>query len=234
MLRTLSPVNGDLSEVLTLLHNSARRWRTLRAVGEEWRDEDHSLGAFVRRLPPGGIMSMRGAPGPANRDPRWQMWIRRPDQARVEFGGAHQTRSIQITNRPRMWVALPNGQSHVDERRGGGRPELGPPGVLVETSSISAALDLGVVERTRMLGREAWAVRARPGEEDLRRQPGLLNPLVRGADDVKLVVDAERGVLLRLEAFLGGAPFYRVEMTEVAFDEDIADDVFAFPEGASA
>ena len=106
--------------------------------------------------------------------------------------------------------------------------------MLVEPASISAALDLGVVERTRMLGREAWAVRARPSEEELRRQPGLLNPLVRGADEVQLVVDAERGVLLRVEAFLGGGPFYRVEMTKVAFDEDIADDVFAFPEDDEA
>jgi hypothetical protein len=42
------------------------------------------------------------------------------------------------------------------------------------------------------------------------------------------LVDAERGVLLRLATFLDGEPFAIHEFVSVAFDEEIADDVFVF------
>ena len=38
-----------------------------------------------------------------------------------------------------------------------------------------------------------------------------------GADKVDLAVDAERGALLRSEAFLDGEPFRRLEVTEISF-----------------
>jgi outer membrane lipoprotein-sorting protein len=219
-------VNGDLPEVLYLLHGSQRRWKTLRAEGEEWRDEERSREAWARRRPRGGIVSVRGAPGPADRDPMWQLWIRRPDKARVEFGAAHRLRVTQITDGALTWMTLPNGEGRVHEQ--GGRPQLGPAGVLIETAGISAAFDLDVVGRTRALGRDAFTVRARPRIDDVRSGPRF-HPLVSGGDEVHLAVDAERGVLLRLEAILDGAPFYRLEMTEVGFDEELPDETFAFP-----
>ncbi len=213
-----------------LLHDSRRRWRTLRAEGHEWRDENRALEAFERSRPPGGVISMRGTPGPTrDGEPLWQLSICQPDRSRVEFGVSHDRRIAQITDGGRTWRTAPGGHGHVNEQRNGAKLQLGPLGLLVETAEISAALELEVAEPTRALGRKAFEVRARPRDRELRPRPGLFNPHMLGADHVQLVVDAERGVLLRVETFLGGEPFYRLEMTEVSFDEDIPDAVFAFP-----
>ncbi len=226
-------MNGDLGEVLALLHISSNRWRTLRAEGVEWRDEVRSLEAFSLRRPRGSVVSLSGTPGPADRDPRWQLWIRHPDKARVEFGGAHQTRITQIVDGARTWITMPGGLSRIHERRPGSPTQLGPATQLIETTAISAALALDVVGRTEILGREAFAVRAHPREQEVRPGPGF-HPLLNGGDEVQLAVDVERGVVLRMEAFLGGSAFYRVEFTELAFDEEIPDERFMFPEADEA
>ncbi len=74
-------MNGDLPEVLALLHISERRWHTLRAEGEEWQDNERAQEVFTRLRNPGGFFTMRGTPAPADRSSRWQVWIRKPDQA---------------------------------------------------------------------------------------------------------------------------------------------------------
>jgi outer membrane lipoprotein-sorting protein len=222
-------VNGDLPEVLTLLHTSRQRWRTLRAEGEEWRDERRSHEVFARLRRPGSVVAMRGSPGPAERDPRWRFWIRQPDQARVEYGGAHQTRFSQITDGHRRWFSLPDGRAMVEERQEGPRLQLGPVDVLVETAAVPAALVLDVSGRNRLLGRETLSVRGRAQDVDVRPGPGPFHPFLRVADEVRLEVDRERGIILRLEALLDGSPFHRLEMTEVAFDETLPEDVFVFP-----
>jgi hypothetical protein len=51
------------------------------------------------------------------------------------------------------------------------------------------------------------------------------------ADEVECAVDAERGVLLWKEQRMHGAPFRRVAMTSVAFDEDLDPALFEFPDG---
>ena len=81
----------ELAQVLELLHESGRRWRTLRAEGQEWVDEARAAEAFRRSTRPGSVLTLRGAPGPADRDPVWKAWLRQPDQSRVDFGGPHHT-----------------------------------------------------------------------------------------------------------------------------------------------
>ena len=56
----------------------------------------------------------------------------------------------------------------------------------------------------------------------------------RVADDYELLVDAERGVLLRVVARMGGREFAGEEATSVTFDGPLAEDMFAFapPPGA--
>ena len=54
-----------------------------------------------------------------------------------------------------------------------------------------------------------------------------------GADVVELAIDAERGALLRSEAFLDGEPFHRLEVTDIAFGPIPAETFeLALPEGA--
>ena len=221
-------MNGDLAQVLALLHTSGRRWQTLRAEGEEWQDDDRTPEVFARLRRPGSVMSIRGAPGPAERDPRWRLWVRRPDRARVEHGGAHGARFLEITNGSRRFASRPQGRNVIEDRSGA-RLGLRPAEVLVETAVLTAALELDVTGRGRVLGREVFTLQGRATNGDGPGRLEGLHPFVRVADGLRLEVDAERGVILRLEAILDGAPVHRVEMTDVAFDEDLAEQLFVIP-----
>ena len=61
-----------------------------------------------------------------------------------------------------------------------------------------------------------------------------LHPLGLGADEYELEVDADRGMLLRVEARFEGQAFSIVEATEVHFDPAFDTETFRFvaPEGA--
>jgi hypothetical protein len=57
--------------------------------------------------------------------------------------------------------------------------------------------------------------------------PWDADPLWWGADEFELVVDAERGVVLRLANRLEGEDFDALEVEEVHYDERFSEDVFA-------
>lgn len=219
----------DLHAVLALLYGSDTLWTTVRAEGEEWVDEEGSKEAFLRSVPPGAVVSSRGIPGPADRDPRWSVWVRQPGQSRADFGGAHQRRFLVIVDGDRVCASHPMGGGYrISEHHRGQTAGLGPAGDLLRPRHLLAALDLEVTGRSRLLGRAVIIVRGRPRPSTDRRGPG---PLM-GADEVELAVDEERGVLLRLEARFDGAPYRRIVVTTVAFDEDLDGALFAFPAGA--
>ena len=47
-----------------------------------------------------------------------------------------------------------------------------------------------------------------------------------GAEEYEAVVDAKRGVVLRLASRLGGEDFDALEVEEIRFDERLGEDVF--------
>lgn len=221
----------DLATVLTLLHESDRRWRTLRAEGDEWVDPERSREAFLRNVRtgpgPGRLMSSRGTPGPADRDPTWKVW-RDPPRFRADFGGPHQSRTLVIGDGRRVCASHPAvAHLRVTEQRD---PEvhLGPAGELLRPFVLPTVLHLSVEGGDHFLGRDVLVARGRPREDAERRGPGLF----LGADEVRFGVDAERGVLLWMEQRLDGAPYRRVSMTSVAFDEDLDPALFEFPDVA--
>ncbi len=218
----------DLPLVLTLLHESGKRWRTLRAEGEEWIDPERSTEVFLRSVRPGSIVSTRGAPGPDDRDPRWKLWARQPDRSRVDFGVGHGQRILVIADGNRMCSSIPFGGYRVSER-GEHDSSLGPAAPLVRPFALPTILDLEVLGRDVEVGRPVVVVGGRPRPDAEVRSRGL----TLGADELRLAVDVERGVLLRLESRYEGVPFRRLAMTDVAFDEELDDDLFAFPDDAT-
>lgn len=224
----LRPVADDLAVVLELLHAGDRRWRTLRAEGEEWVDGERARQAFLRSTPRGSPFDIQGPPDPVASDPRWKAWLRRPAQSRLDFGGPHGERHLVIADGDRICTSHPRAGYQIRSSRGG-RPDtfLGPVVGLLTPYVLPAALDLEVRGRARFLDRDAFVVRGRP--RGRMEMPQMW--ISRGADEVELGVDAERGAVLWLEHRFDGAPIRRVEMTEVAFDEDLDDDLFAFPAG---
>jgi hypothetical protein len=205
-------VGDDRGVVLDLLASADERWRTLRAEGRVWRDADLATSAFLRSVPPGSVTSRRGAPDPEGpeREDRWRLWVRQPDHARSEWDAAHGRRQVTVF--------------------AGDRPlahdELGPAAVLVGAAPLLGEVALDVRGRTQFLGRPVHVVHGTPRSGERRPGPAA-HRLGRGADEYELLVDAERGVLLRSEARIDGDPFLIVEATAVAFDEDLPDALFA-------
>ncbi len=215
----------DLAAVLTLLHDSAARWRTLRAEGDTWSDPERSREAFLRNVPPGSVVSSRGTPGPVDLDPAWKLWMA-PPRFRADFGGPHQSRTLIIGDGRRVCFSHPAtdflrvADQHEDQ------PHVGPASELLSTYSLPSVLHLDAAGRRRFLGREVLVVRGRPRTEVQRRGPRLF----MGADEVEFGLDAERGVLLWIEQRLEGRPYRRVAMTSIAFDQDFGRALFEFPD----
>ncbi len=83
-------------------------------------------------------------------------------------------------------------------------------------------LDLVAEGPVTWAGREAVRLRGVPVEE----WGGPPEPLWWGADEYEAVVDAERGVVLRLASRLDGEDFDALEIEEIHFDERFPEEMF--------
>jgi outer membrane lipoprotein-sorting protein len=223
------------------MHTSARRWRTIRASGSEWRHPVRSRRAWERLLPRRGSRSVAiyGSTGeriePEDVREPWRLWLHQPDRVRAEFMGEDETVTAVIVG-DRWWswsasreVTTNQGDPHHSHGRGPGE-------ALIDASSILPAVELDLVGTATFIGRPVFEVIATPSpiDEDNEESSDWLHAahdLGGGADEFALMVDAERGVLLRSEARIEGEPFRILEMEAVAFDEDFENDVFAPPAG---
>lgn len=95
--------------------------------------------------------------------------------------------------------------------------------MLLDPRSLVANLRLKLIGPTRAAGRDAVGLHGTPR--------GELQYPISNATDVDLVVDVERGVLLRLVASSAGEPFHVQEMLSASFDEVLPDRLFEPPEG---
>lgn len=88
------------------------------------------------------------------------------------------------------------------------------------------ALDLRVEGRTRKAGREAVRLVGAAVEEwDFGSEP-----LWWGADEYEVLVDVERGVILRCASRIGGEDFDALEVEEISYDEPLPEGIFTAPE----
>ena len=133
-----------------------------------------------------------------------------------------------------------DGAGAVLDRRAGGGPSEGDPHwlqlaldsfwttYLFDPDGISGLpffldeLDLRVEGVTQKAGREAIRLVGVLVEE-WEHDP---EPLRWGAEEYEVLVDAERGVLLRCASRLGGEDFDALEVEEIHFDERFGEDVF--------
>ena len=82
------------------------------------------------------------------------------------------------------------------------------------------------IERTTWLGRKAIKVRGEPVSLDGRWADYAEKLLWRDGDEYELLIDAERGALLRLACRLDGKEIDVVEVTSIEFDCDLRDSLF--------
>ena len=217
--------------VAALMNDSRHRWSTLRARGFEWRDHELLLQAFRRGTPTGGTWIQGKFTGPLpDRDP-WSLWISLPDDVRTEFRVG--TEPVTAVIRGSTWWSYSpsrggltnDGDEHASHGMGSGYPMTDPAG-------LSQAFAFGPTTSTTFLDRPALEVSARPVDpESFDFMEGIevdraQSELGRGADEYRLHIDAERGVVLRSEARLQGRPFRVIEMEQISFDERLPDETF--------
>ena len=246
----------DPKTVLDLIRSAPRRYETVRAALRYQGDgptiktlRNRYLASEAYRLETGG------SPGPVGKaaqpEPEGPFgWFCRVWYAGVNpvGGGGRYRVELELPEE-----ALPGGGTHVYawdgadtvlDRRVSGGPSGGDPKwlrlardafwttYLFDPDGISGlplfldGLALRVEGKTRKANREAVRLVGVPVEE----WEYFPEPLWWGADEYEVLVDAERGVLLRCASRLNGEDFDALEVEEIHFDERLPEHVFTAPE----
>lgn len=221
----------DLADVVALLQAPEPRCRTLQVVGREWRHHALLHEAFMAATPPGALVATMarasGGPEPEEGEETWRWWSQAPESTRVEFAFGVETLTAWFRGTT-WWSWSPSQGARTNEGHEDMGHGKGPGEILVSPAPLAQVLDLGPLGRHTFLDRQAYRLRARPLSRGRARNlaDATLHSLGRGADEYDLVVDAERGFLLRAAAKLNRKPFRVLEMTEVVVDGDLPAGVF--------
>lgn len=223
----------ELADLLELLHTSDRRWRTIRVTGREWRHEARLLEAFQREISRrGGTVAAFGqgasATEPEEREESWALLVAPERRVRAEFSvGGEQIVAVLDGDRWWHWSPSSGGQTNAADPSESGNHGTGPGAALLETAAILPALSFTITGDAELAGRRALVVTAAPEPSTRDQFVSGLHGIGSGADEHRLLVDAERGVLLRCEARLGGEPFRVLEVDGIGFDEKFPPETFA-------
>jgi outer membrane lipoprotein-sorting protein len=220
---------SELGEVLELMHTSEQRWRSLRAAGREWRHSALNLEAFmgiVERRRPGSVAVFGGSSKeveePEEIESTWRLWVEGSNRVRAEFAVGHGETVTAVVDGRTWWSWSPSTGAVTNEGSENAETGLGPGTALVHPALILPAIDLEIRGRTTRLDRSVYQVLAIPeSDNEGEENSGLLHGIGSGAEEYELMVDAERGVLIRTEARLHRRPFLILEMDDVAFDEEL-------------
>jgi outer membrane lipoprotein-sorting protein len=226
----------ELGELLVLMVGAHRSFRTLRASARMWHHAERSHEAFTRdNIRHGGTSMVQIAmsdadstPPPAEMEDTVKVWLARPDRLREEAvttWSGEPVESLLVQVGDTWWSfdpgagAMTNGSS--PNHRHGSRLSR----AILDPAELVASRDLEIVGHSVHAGRRAVRVLSRPSVRD----PFLSDPGgIGGAWDHELLVDAERGILLRIVSLLDGEPFMIAEFLEIAFDEELPDELFVF------
>ena len=95
--------------------------------------------------------------------------------------------------------------------------------ITLNPSWLISGLWMEAMEQMKYIGRAAILVRGEPIEEE---DPDWY--WWDGADEYQMLVDAERGILLRIGVFRNGEEFAGAEVNSIEFDRPIPDEIFRF------
>ena len=227
-------MNMSMGEVLELMLGARHRVRTLRATADWWNDPDGWRRALERhaergRARGGGFISVSTPDtGPVPRGPRpsaVRLWWER-NRLREEYEplDSDEPATVQVFDGELHWFYSPQTGFVTNEGETGGvrhaRDLRIPP---LDPAALIPAYGFTLLGPATQAGRAGIRLLARGREEEDRPR---LTPLMPGADEYELVLDAERGLVLRMSARLDGREFRRKEVVEIAFDEELADETF--------
>jgi hypothetical protein len=234
----------ELGDLLVLMAGAHRSFRTLRAELRLWRDHERSHAAHMRQHEQhsgsSGMIAIsysigseeESEPGPSEAGERIRLWLARPDRLRQEaslVAGNRHVESVLVQAGDTWWSFDPLNGAHSN----GGDPTYSHGAsidrTVLDPAHLLSACTFEILGRTTHAGRDAIRVRSSPSPRD----PVLPEGGYPGFWPQELLVDAERGVLLRSTSLFEGEPFSITEFVDVAFDEEMPDDLFVFvpPQG---
>jgi outer membrane lipoprotein-sorting protein len=229
----------ERAELLELIHTSVRRWETLHARGWEWRHSARLREAWQRNRPEGAQPLTSGAASIDEHEPGettepWELWLAKPDMIRAEFVVGDETVTAVIRGET-WWSWAPARDARTNEGDPHSSHGIGPGEILLDPASILPALEFNLLGEETFAARLVVAVSAAPvpverSDEDYRDWSFATHTLGFGADEYRLLVDAERGVVLRSEARFDGEPFRTISIDDISFDEAFGDETFTPPE----
>jgi outer membrane lipoprotein-sorting protein len=175
----------------------------------------------------------REQPEPEEVREPWRLWLARPDKVRTEFSVEDDTVTAVIVG-DTWWSWSPSREVTTNQGDPHHSHGKGPGNELIDPSSILPAVEIVLAGSAIFIGRPVLEVLATPTpiDDNDEESPDWRYATVYlggGADEYALMVDSERGVLLRSEARIGDKPFRIIEMETVAFDEELGEDVFDPP-----
>lgn len=236
---------SELGELLELLYGARSRFRTARGVLRSRHSSrlmhEAMLRENTRRTRGRGgsrsslVMFATGGDGaeesPDLVEDRIRFWLEPPDRLREETE-AQPPRASRVVvldgelwwTYSRDWGAMSNvglSEEEASHMSAGGGEAFRS---LLDPSGLGGALEIDRVD----VADDRLLVCARPRDdlEDFHRHTQL--HLLSGADELELVVDRERGVVLRLAGYLDGQELSVAEFEELVFDEVFPEGTFVF------
>lgn len=230
---------GELGNLLEALHGPTPRFESLHARLRTWVHVERQRAAIERRMKGNGgwvayapiepIEQM-----PSEHETETEVWIA-GDRCRQDSRDSQQIVLLEVAVGDTWWRYEPHGGATTND--GEDPPTQSDIGIewndLWNPWLLVPALTFRPQGETTILGRPALRATARPRED---ADDWNLHVLGMAAEEYELVVDRERGVLLRKSAREGGREYHVVEIEEIEFDTPIADETFVFrpPEGVVA
>ena len=219
----------DFPHLLALISRASDSFRTLRATIRCSRYEGKYMEAWdrhwERQLQEGGggvslvLVGDDDEPSPTTSEATVRLWIEQPARFREEYEGAWGDQ-LAVSDGQTLWRRVPRlGVLREDPSEAAG--SMFAP-LLIDPAPLLPGLELDLVGETHQARRLAHRVRGRPNRVFWHDLFGL----APGADEYMLLVDAERGILLRAAALLDGEEFAVSEVGEVAFDGDVPPERF--------
>ena len=218
--------------LLELLYSAVERRRTVRATVHRWRDHAREIEVLrscgLYRDPP-PIPPEEGSWGTPARviESTTRLWAASPYWLRWETEFVNDSvsyrESVGVKEGELFWQQFSNGSVHSnerDERRG---TMSTTEERLLDPAPLLGEYRFDISGETTMLGRAAVVVQAR------RRSGSRSHDFGPLADELAVVVDRERGVLLRVAVMVEERELAVDKITEVAFDEPIPPETFRRP-----
>lgn len=234
---------SELGDLLTLVIVARDSYRTLHGTVHTWTHHERSIEAMRRfndaHGVTGGILYPMGTertedaePAPETSESEVRIWLEVPDRARCETTreiGSQSLDDLLIVDGTTWWSDHPefgamtnHGDPHHLHGLPVGQEILDPIRLLVGRDLV--VLGPGVTVAARQAITVTTAVR-RASQVLFIDEDHMLGPR---PDSQELVIDAERGIVLRQTSFLDGEPYIVTAFTEIVFDEPIDPDLFVF------